>query len=434
MLSIFQMPFNLSFEIPPVFIFYLKEFFWVIAAVYLFSGAKFIYLWWLQERWGEKEIKPIMLEVKVPEEVAKTPKAMEQIFYSFWSIYDPPNFREKWLDGKFLLSFSCEIASIDGQPHFFLRIPKNYKKLFESAIYSQYSEAEIVEVEDYTKNVPKDIPNKEWDIWGCDFQFVKPDPYPIRTFAEFEEERQSEMEKRIDPISSFLEGASKLKKGEQLWLQIVACPVTESDGTWVKEGKEIINQLMGKAAAAKSENFLIFLIKGVINIFVYGKLPGGPEKKEEKIDFGALRLSPRDQEIVKEMGRKISKYAFKCTLRFAYIGKREIFFKPTIRIPLSFFNGFGSLHLNIIKPLGATITKIAYILIDRRTYLRKRKLFKNYIMRVPPFFPHGDGRVVLNTEELATIYHFPGRMVAPSLTLERVESKKGGPPPGLPTE
>jgi septum formation inhibitor-activating ATPase MinD len=38
---------------------------------------------------------------------------------------------------------------------------------------------------------------------------------------------------------------------------------------------------------------------------------------------------------------------------------------------------------------------------------------------------------ILNIEELATIYHFPmTAVVAPRL--ERIESKKGGPPMGLP--
>jgi hypothetical protein len=41
--------------------------------------------------------------------------------------------------------------------------------------------------------------------------------------------------------------------------------------------------------------------------------------------------------------------------------------------------------------------------------------------------------MILNTEELATIYHFPAlKVVTP--TLVRVLSKKGEPPAGLPVE
>ena len=45
------------------------------------------------------------------------------------------------------------------------------------------------------------------------------------------------------------------------------------------------------------------------------------------------------------------------------------------------------------------------------------------------FHPH---TFVLNTEELATIFHFPGQILKVP-TLERIESKEASPPPNLPT-
>jgi hypothetical protein len=38
---------------------------------------------------------------------------------------------------------------------------------------------------------------------------------------------------------------------------------------------------------------------------------------------------------------------------------------------------------------------------------------------------------VLNTEELATLWHFPGQIMRVP-TLERIESKEASPPPNLP--
>ena len=74
----------------------------------------------------------------------------------------------------------------------------------------------------------------------------------------------------------------------------------------------------------------------------------------------------------------------------------------------------------------------------RRSFLRARRMFKNTVLRFPPKFPErmsDDLQPLMNSEELATMYHFPLRvtgMVSPTMT--SVESKKAGPPPNLPID
>jgi hypothetical protein len=48
--------------------------------------------------------------------------------------------------------------------------------------------------------------------------------------------------------------------------------------------------------------------------------------------------------------------------------------------------------------------------------------------------PYPGSTFVLSTEELATIYHFPGFEVAPVAALQRIEIKKAPPPSTLPIE
>ena len=55
-------------------------------------------------------------------------------------------------------------------------------------------------------------------------------------------------------------------------------------------------------------------------------------------------------------------------------------------------------------------------------------------MRVSPAFPGKGGTFVLNTEELATMFHFPGKQYASAPFIKRIEAKTGEAPPGLPTE
>ena len=75
-----------------------------------------------------------------------------------------------------------------------------------------------------------------------------------------------------------------------------------------------------------------------------------------------------------------------------------------------------------------------WFLDERRLYIRKRRIFRYYSKRWFPLFPRPGGSYVLNTEELATLYHFPGRIVAPAPAVPRIEAKKGEAPPGLPVE
>jgi hypothetical protein len=62
-----------------------------------------------------------------------------------------------------------------------------------------------------------------------------------------------------------------------------------------------------------------------------------------------------------------------------------------------------------------------------------KKIFKQYINRA--FFYEGLGSkkkiFTLNTEELATIFHFPGR-VSTTGTFERIQAQKAEPPANLP--
>jgi len=49
-------------------------------------------------------------------------------------------------------------------------------------------------------------------------------------------------------------------------------------------------------------------------------------------------------------------------------------------------------------------------------------------------FPRPEGTIILDAEEMATLFHFPGRVVAPAPFIPRVESKRGEAPPELPVE
>lgn len=418
-----------------------RTWWWLPIPFILWWPFSFLWKWWRTDKFLKKT-KFILLEIKIPKEVLKPIRAMEVVAEHLWQImYDPADWWEKWVEGKILLSYSFEIASIGGEPHFFVRIPEKSQDSVESAIYSQYSEAEISKADDYTKHVPQDIPNKDWKFFASDYVLLKPNPYPIRTHLEFETEREPLEEKRIDPLAALLEAMAKIKPGEQLWIQIMAGPVSNKEVPWVSEGEKIRDEL---AKRTDKKSIQKPLIMEAADILVTGEAPGGIKEEKKELIPPEMKLTPGERNIVAAVEQKMAKRGFKTSIRFIYLGKKEVFFKPKLRLPLAFFSAFFTQNLNALVPWGKTLTKIhkswflpLNLILNRRLYLRKRSIFRKYVLRFPPFFPrksHWPSSFILNTEELASIYHFPGRRVAPAPFIKRIEAKKGEAPPGLPSE
>ncbi len=434
----------------------IKLYWWLPLPFWLFPYAKKRYLFWLNDRWDSRTPR-MMLEIKMPEKSLKSVKAMDQVFATLHGIHDSPLPREKWVEGVDLQSMSLEIASIDGVIHFFIRIPAPWKGLVEAAFYAQYSDIEITEVEDYTKNVPQTIPNKEWKIWGADFIAPKNELYPIKTYPKFEVGREiketggksMKEEERVDPLASLFESLSSLRPGEQLWMQYIICPVLEKNYPWLSKSKALVEKLAQRNEEKESRSELLETFHATRKA-LYHLIVGKEEeesKKEEKREMfpPEMKLTPGERELLTSVEEKMSKFGFRATMRFVYIGRKEVFFKPRVK---SIFGFTKSLSLGEyaggFKPWSQGMPKIKSIwfgiLDKRRIYIRERRKFRYFTKRLPGVWPldkSSDGQTVqilLNTEELATVYHFPGRIAAPAAGVSWLEEKKGEAPPELPVE
>ena len=411
----------------------LKAWWWVFVPFILFPYLKFFYLWYIESKW-DATVKRIILEVKIPQEVSRLVNSMEHVFAGFHGMHDVFTWRQKWIEGQFQLSLSFEIVSIGGEIHFYIRIPEDYRDLIETNIYSQFPEAEISQVEDYTKNVPQNIPNKEWNLFAWDMIASNKSPYPLRTYKDFGEAPSTPEEKRITPLAGLLEGMAVLKPGEQMWVQITTSPVRE-EIPWAEDGRKIVAGIVKRPLPAKPKS----IIGEAADVLITGKPPGVEEKPKEEIIPPEMKLTPGERDIVKAIEDKISKVGYYSNIRCIYLGKRDVFFKPKARIIFGFFKEVSTENVNGLKPWGKTFPRVEWIFPKIRTYLRLRRLFRKYVMRLPPLFPggpaypHENGRYILNIEELATLFHFPGRMAAPAPGISRIGAKKGE-PPAIPTE
>ncbi len=398
----------------------------------LWGLLKYHYLYFIQERWDSK-IKKVLIEVKMPKEVTKPIRAMDQVFANFHSIHDIALPREIWIEGVFQASLSFEIVSIGGEIHFYIRVAEMFRGVIESGIYSQYPDAEISLVDDYTKQVPQDIPNKDWDIWAVDFINSRDEIYPIKTYKQFETESEKE-EKRIDPMAGLLESMAALGSGEQFWLQIKVKPVLGRDNPWQEKGRELADKIARRPEKVKLKP----IIQEAAEIIISGKTGQAQGTQEKEIFPPEMRLTPGEREVLIAVEEKLSKFGYSCNIRFVYLAKRDVFFKPRVKSILSFFKEISTQNLGGLKPASQTMTKVKsvpfWFLDKRRLYQRQRKMFRYYTKRLPPLYPRPGMTFILNTEELATLYHFPGEIVIPTLAISRVEAKKKAAPVDLPIE
>jgi hypothetical protein len=357
-------------------------------------------------------LKWILLEIKIPKDIRRSPKAMELVLNA---LYQPSsgNWYEQLTLGKVADWFSLEIASIEGSIHFFIRTTEPYKNYIEAQVYSQFPSAEVVEVADYAKQIAYYDGNSEWQPTGFEFTVKGVDALPIATYVDFGLDKEGvKEEERIDPLTTVLETFGTAKKGEQFWFQICVQGSQErfhKKGTW-REKEDWKKQ--GEA-----------LIKEIQEGYKTDTMKKASEQS----------MSAADKEKIKAITRNISKSGFDCGIRaFYWVRTGTKFDVSKVKALKGILTAFQHGSYNFFKV--AKGTKFDYWWQDYKN-LRiesiRRRMFNAYKRRGFFYPPYRTKPFVLNTEELATLFHFPG-MVAETPTFGRIESRKGEPPANLP--
>ena len=242
-----------------------------------------------------------------------------------------------------------------------------------------------------------------------------------------------------------------LQKGEQAWLQIVIKvpkKMYHTEGTWfgkhdwVRESRvQLLKLLLPYTADPKA--------------VVVGGLAVG------------VRTPKFLDPTIERIGNKTNKLGFETGIRLMYVAKKEIFpvgqrtnHSRDIRLIFRQYhnpdaNGFDRLNSTQGDRYSGIFTaskKTVMMLANRMLHEYRERAFFHLPLRHHLFaqnvwdwpipgviavsgiikaqFHHVT--FILNTEELATIWHFPGQILKVP-TLERIESKEASPPTNLPT-
>lgn len=393
-------------------------------------------------------IKFVLLEIVPPREVLRSPKAMELFITNALYHWSQKGGKEEYWQGAVWFWFSLEIASIDGQVHFYIRTPTRIRELIETQMYAQYPQAQVKEVEDYTLAVDEITPKSEWNAWGCEFKLLKPEAYPLKTYTDFGLDKDPKEEYKVDPVSPIVEFFGSLKKGEQAWMQIVVTPSKKeykTKGTWFKT-----HDWITEANLERDKLYMPYTSKR-------DEQTGSAVIKAARIE---VRVPDFLKRAAERLNAKVSKLGFDSGIRVMYLAKKEIY-PPGTRTNNSrnirlIFRQFAAADINQLWRVNSaqgdaysgifTASKETVMMLANRMLNEYRErsffhlplrhnLFNDHTVPWPlsgvlKVYKH-PYTFVLNTEELATLWHFPGQIMRVP-TLERIESKEASPPPNLP--
>jgi len=402
------------------FLFFLANSWWFFLFLVLLIIFWSVWLKYARLRY-KKSLNWLTLEVLVYPSEKLSLQAMEQVFAGFHiALKSSFSFWEKYFLGLFQEWLRIDILAKENEISFLITLPEKFRLLIEKRIYAQYPEAEIRVVEHPL--VKEGISLKEYEIWGSGFKFNKEDPYPILTYPYFSQNKEEE---RIDPLNNILEAISNFSKTALVCLSYFIKP---TGNEWKKEGERIVKELAGAKepkVMGPLEQFFEFL-KNLLMAF--WEVPTWQERGSgEPPNLSAL--TPGQRKIIEGIENKIAKPGFKTGLRIFYLDKKEVFDKSNIINLLGVFSHFNTQDMNAFLPdkkEGISLTKFKWLFKKRREEKKKEEFFQKIKENI---FPASE--MILNTEELATICHFPGiKIKAP--TVRKIEIKKGKPPLNLP--
>lgn len=395
--------------------------------------------------------EPVVLEIRVPKEVNKSPLAMELALNGFWATQGEGTWRDKYWKGSVRPWFSLELASIEGQVKFFIWSWRDNVKNISNALYAQYPTIEVVEVPDYTLAFVYDADKA--DIYAAEFKLTKPDPYPIKTYIDYGLDRDPKEEFKIDPITALLEYLGALGKGEQAWVQVLVRAHKDEDkkggGLFgaIKSFEDLFEigpKILGQLK--KTDKWKDDVHEEIKKIVDKRKIKGEGEDEDEKNQ--RINLTPFEKDMVTALERSISKLPFDVGIRGIYLAERDVFNPGTKGALNGVLAQYSTQHLNGFKKAwGTTLDYWFQDIFGTKLSKMKMELFEAYRERGYFHTPYQDKKYttwkdfafedwkrvpfVLNAEELATVYHFPGG-VAQTPTFGRIESRKAEPPTNLP--
>lgn len=308
-----------------------------------------------------------------------------QVLYSIIASTLKKGFKSKFYGQR---HFAFEIIGYGGTIKYYAAVPVALVEVVKQAVISSYPSSQLEEVEDH--NIFSPIGRLSGTVGG-ELTLKEEFAYPIATYQEL----------KRDAMQSLLNAMSTLGKDDGAGIQILMRP---AEPGWRKNAQAIADK---KRKGKESKDFGWW---GKQLALAFFKPP------EEKKEGEKKELSPLDQSILDSIDDKTRYPAYEVLIRVvasSNISQRAMAIKNNMVAAFSLFDAQGK--------NGFKYTEAKDI----------EQFVTAYILR---FFPQENNQSILNSVELATLFHFPDQKNIPTSQLERQASRQVDGPRNAPEE
>jgi hypothetical protein len=284
---------------------------------------------------------------------------------------------------------SFEIVVHEGLVRFYVALPPKMQDLVEEQIHANYPHAEIEEIDDYNIFTPTGASA------GAYLVFKRENYFPIKTYQKLE----------IDPLSNITNALATIPNPDGAAIQII---VRSAPAAWRKPAVKIASLMQqGKSLEEAKAR-----VRGGFGE-VLRQLRAKPKPKDQPEK--ERRLTPFEEEMVKGLEEKASKSGLDVNIRIIAAGKDQAAADRHLSDILSAWS-----QLNIYQ-YGNSFQKVYPTMKD---VFYHRFIYRGFDERK---------KIVLNAEEAASVYHFPGPWIE-TPNIYWLSARHAPPPVNMPTD
>jgi len=291
--------------------------------------------------------------------------------------------------------FSLDIVTVEGFVKYYAVVPAVLEETIKQAIVSSYPTARLEEADE--EIIFKDGMTAE-NIAGGEFELKKEFAYPISTYED----------SKWDAQTAILNAFSKVKQREGMAIQILFRP---ADPKWTKKSEQLADNIKNNRTWNGSN-----LPMRILHLFLDVIKAPFEVPNEHKYDEVNNSLSQPKQEEIMAIENKAKYPGFEVLIRVIAATDTKQRSEALVGGIVASFSQFDSPAFNGFK----------YNILKKSDQLASDYIFHN--------FPRKNKNCILNTIELASIFHLPSQASIPSSGVERQMTKQVDGPAKLSTE